>query len=192
MVFSNSNPVILLAEPQDTPRLAAITTRALEASDAIFPHVWGNTAPGAHDAAVLLLFNQLQGDAKATWKIKIDGKIVGYARWFMPVDSEMAGCKAECKQRDYDAERDMLLDLCFVDPEYQRLGIGNILLRWGMEIADKRGGKICLVSTPQARKFYEKGGWVVRKSSEIDLESYGGSRKYGRCWMIREVQDRKY
>ncbi|APA15842.1 hypothetical protein sscle_15g106120 [Sclerotinia sclerotiorum 1980 UF-70] len=67
MVFPNFNPVILLAQPQDTPRLAAITTRAFEASDTIFPLIWGNTAPGVHDAAALMLFKPLQSDTKVTW-----------------------------------------------------------------------------------------------------------------------------
>ncbi|APA15843.1 predicted protein [Sclerotinia sclerotiorum 1980 UF-70] len=93
----------------------------------------------------------------------------------------------ECKQRDYDAERDIMLDLCFVDPEYQKLGIGKMLLQWGIDIADKQSSKICLVSMPQARKFYETGGWVLRENLDIDLGAHGGSGKYGRCWMIIEV-----
>ena len=84
-----------------------------------------------------------------------------------------------------------MLDLCFVDPAYQKRGIGQALIEWGKTTADKEGRKICLVSTPQARKFYEKGGWVERGALDIDFEEYGGKGKYERRWMVREAQERK-
>ncbi|TGO47631.1 hypothetical protein BOTNAR_0514g00050 [Botryotinia narcissicola] len=94
----------------------------------------------------------------------------------------------ECKKRDYNAEKDMLLYLCFVDPAYHKQGIGNMLLQWGLSIADNNGSKICLVSTPQARNFYEKSGWLVKENLEINLEEYGRSEIYRRSWMIREAR----
>ncbi|TGO45202.1 hypothetical protein BCON_0413g00050 [Botryotinia convoluta] len=205
MSSPNSNPILSLAETQDARELAALTTRAFEVSDTVYPIIWGDTEPGVHDTAVMLLFNPMQRETIVTWKVEVDGKIVGYARWSLPKISEVAevdtgekneendesataqhkkkveeGWKTpagmnfdlfmrkvkstvECQKRDYDAERDMsytayrlVLYLCFVDPAYYKQGIGNLLLKWGLSMADKEGRKICLVSTPQARTFYEK------------------------------------
>ncbi|TGO17660.1 hypothetical protein BPAE_0412g00020 [Botrytis paeoniae] len=233
MTSPNSNPVLSLAKTDDAHELAAITTRAFEVSDAIYPIIWGNTEPGVHDTAVMFLFNPMQSETIVTWKVEIYGKIVGYARWSLPKISEVsevdvaekndeddesataqhkkkveeewktpAGMNfdlfmqkvkstVECKKRDYNAERDMLLYLCFVDPAYHKQGIGNLLLQWGLSMADKGGRKICLVSTPQARTFYQKSGWLVKEKLEINLEAYGRSEIYQRSWMIRKARDKE-
>ncbi|KAF7956256.1 hypothetical protein EAE96_005176 [Botrytis aclada] len=233
MSLPNSKPILSLAETQDARKLAAITTRAFEVSDTVYPIVWGDTEPGVHDTAVMLLFNPMQSETIVTWKVEIYGKIVGYARWWLPQTFEVAkvdvgdkdgeddesvkaqhkkkveeGWKTpagmnfdlfmekvkstvECKKRDYNAERDMFLYLCFVDPEYHKQGTGNLLLQWGLNLADKEGRKICLVSTPQARIFYEKNGWVVKENLEINLERYGKSEIYQRSWMIREAREKE-
>lgn len=65
-----------------------------------------------------------------------------------------------------------------------------MLLQWGLKKANTEGRKIFLVSTPQARKFYEKAGWVVKERLDIDLEAYGGKGKYERCWMLREPMEK--
>lgn len=77
------------------------------------------------------------------------------------------------------------LALFFVHPEYQRKGIGSLLLKWGKNKADEAGAKIWLTSTPQAMPVYEKNGWKVRDTYEIDLEKYGGQGNYVRYWMLR-------
>ncbi|TGO18421.1 hypothetical protein BTUL_0010g00910 [Botrytis tulipae] len=229
MSSPHSNPILSLAKTQDARELAAITTRAFEVSDTIYPIIWGDTEPGAHDTAVMLLFNPMQSETIVTWKVEIEGKIVGYARWSLPKTSEVTevdfgekneddesataqhkkkieeGWKTpagmnfdlfmqkvkstvECKKRDYNADKDMLLYLCFVDSAYHKQGIGNMLLQWGLSIADKKGRKICLVSTPQARIFYEKSGWLVKENLEINLETYERNEMYRRNWMIREAR----
>ncbi|KAF5868346.1 uncharacterized protein Bfra_007544 [Botrytis fragariae] len=233
MTSLNSNPILSLAETQDARELAAITTRAFEVSDIVYPIIWGNTEPGVHDTAVMLLFNPMQSETIVTWKVEIDGKIVGYARWSLPKKFEVAevdlgekneednesataqhkkkveeGWKTpagmnfdlfmqkmkstvECKNRDYNSEKDMFLYLCFVDPAYHKQGIGNLLLQWGLSMADKGRRKICLVSTPQARIFYENSGWFVKENLEINLEAYGRNEIYQRSWMIREARDKE-
>ncbi|KAB8298640.1 hypothetical protein EYC80_000819 [Monilinia laxa] len=241
MLSFNSNPTLLLANLQDVPELAAITTRAFEASDSIFPMIWGNTAPGSHDAAAMMLLNPIQTPVNITWKAEVDDKVVGYARWCLPTNSKGKGLEIdknilaesmegisgnemnngsatgqfkqkveggwktphgmnfdlflrkvkgtiECREQDYDAEVDIMLDLCFVDPAYHKRGIGNLLLEWGLAKADKEGRRICLVSTPQARNFYERAGWLERENLGLDLEAHGGKGRYERCWMIRETR----
>lgn len=79
-----SSPILSLAETRDAREFSAITTRAFEESDTIYPIIWGKTNPGAHDTAAMLLFNPMQSETVVTWKVEIDGKIVGYARWSLP------------------------------------------------------------------------------------------------------------
>lgn len=73
-----------------------------------------------------------------------------------------------------------------MDPEYQRLGIGTQLLKWGVKKADELKAKIWITSTPQAVRTYEKNGWKVVERHEVILENYGGHGVYGRAWMLRE------
>lgn len=98
----NSKPILSLAETQDARELAAITTRAFEVSDAIYPIIWGNTEPGVHDAAVMLLYNPMQSATIVTWKVEIEGKIVGYARWSLPKISEVTEVDMGEKNKEDD------------------------------------------------------------------------------------------
>jgi GNAT superfamily N-acetyltransferase len=79
----------------------------------------------------------------------------------------------------------LVLSLFFVHPDYQRQGIGTLLLKWGKEKADKSGAKTWLTSTPQAVPVYQKNGWKVIDLYEICLEKYGGEGHYIRSWMLR-------
>jgi len=89
-------------------------------------------------------------------------------------------------ERDMDTSKDMLLHYFFVHPNYQRRGIGTLLLQWGLSKADESKAKIWLTSTPQAIATYEKNGWGVVECYDVDLESYGGSGIYSRAWMLRQ------
>jgi GNAT superfamily N-acetyltransferase len=71
-------------------------------------------------------------------------------------------------------ERNPALSLCFVHPEYQRKGVGSLLLQSGIERAEEVRAKIWLTSTPQAMPTYQKNGWEVKEIHTIDLEKYGG------------------
>jgi GNAT superfamily N-acetyltransferase len=53
------------------------------------------------------------------------------------------------------------LSLFFVDPEYQRQGIGSLLFQWGLKKEDELGAKIWLTSTPKAASTYERNGWKI-------------------------------
>jgi len=79
-----------------------------------------------------------------------------------------------------------VLDLFFVDPKYQRQGIGSLLLEWGAKKADELKARIWITSTPQAVSTYERNGWKVIERHEIALEKYGGQGVYNRAWMLRE------
>jgi GNAT superfamily N-acetyltransferase len=70
-------------------------------------------------------------------------------------------------------------------PEYQRQGIGSLLLEWGKRRADELQAKVWITSTPQGVKAYEKNGWVVKGRYDIDLGKHGGEGLYSRAWMVR-------
>lgn len=78
------------------------------------------------------------------------------------------------------------LSLLFVHPEYQRQGIGSLLLEWGKKKADETRARIWLSSTPQAVSTYERNGWKVVERYDVMLEKYGGQGVYSRAWMLRE------
>ena len=79
------------------------------------------------------------------------------------------------------------LSLLFVHPEYQRQGIGSLLLDWGLKKADEMKARIWVASTPQAVSTYERNGWRVVERYDVMLEKYGGQGVYSRAWMVREI-----
>lgn len=55
-----------------------------------------------------------------------------------------------------------------VHPSYQRLGIGQRLLDWGIETADRENIVAFLNSRPAGSRLYEKNGWKVVGTTEFD------------------------
>lgn len=55
-----------------------------------------------------------------------------------------------------------------VHPEYQRQGIGQKLLDWGVETADRENVVTWLFSRPAGSKLYEKNGWRTHCVIEVD------------------------
>jgi GNAT superfamily N-acetyltransferase len=80
------------------------------------------------------------------------------------------------------------LSLCFVRPEYQRQGVGSLLLQWGIKKADELEADIWLTSTPQAVRTYQTNGWELREIHALDLGKYGGNGFYNRSWMVRPAK----
>ncbi|TVY40911.1 hypothetical protein LOCC1_G006358 [Lachnellula occidentalis] len=200
---------IILATEQDAPHLAALTTTSFAASDAAYPLIWGSAPAGTHDAVSLAgLFSPVQKADRVTLKaVHANGKLVGLATWNMPSETvstggaglpdiegvemglwnEKALCFRGCYERDVDVLNDMSLSLFFVHPEYQRQGIGSLLLEWGMKKADEMKARIWIASTPQAVSTYERNGWKVVERYDVMLEKYGGRGVYSRAWMLREL-----
>lgn len=57
-----------------------------------------------------------------------------------------------------------------VDPEYQKLRIGNLLMKAMFEYIDKHaceGAYIGLMSTPQCTSFYKKHGFIERPTDGL-------------------------
>jgi len=64
-----------------------------------------------------------------------------------------------------------ILDLhrLIVDPSYQRQGIGQNLLNWGVEVADRENLVSWLFSRPAGSRLYEKNGWKAIQTTEFEI-----------------------
>ena len=67
-------------------------------------------------------------------------------------------------------KRHVYLRRMIVHPEYQKQGIGTMLVKWGMDVADE--GKIVgwLYSRPAGQKLYEREGFKVVDEVEVNGE----------------------
>ncbi|KAH8885816.1 hypothetical protein GQ53DRAFT_845228 [Thozetella sp. PMI_491] len=54
-----------------------------------------------------------------------------------------------------------VLELLAVHPEYQRLGAGTALVKWGTQAADRLGLEAIVEATPVGRRLYEQCGLSV-------------------------------
>ena len=62
-----------------------------------------------------------------------------------------------------------------VSPDYQRKGLGALLIRDGLTIADKHDAKTYIEASPVALQLYLKHGWKLIDDILIDMTPYGGS-----------------
>ncbi|KAH7417660.1 hypothetical protein BKA64DRAFT_702424 [Cadophora sp. MPI-SDFR-AT-0126] len=199
-----TNTTLQLATEDDASTLASITTAAFSTSDAAYPLIWGSAPEGTHDTMCIIgLFSPVQKADRITYKAVDEDTqtVVGFATWSLPKvlpKSEDGGSKKEegglppipgvnvdlwvdkvrgtrvYSARDVDLEKDMDLTFCFVHPQYQRQGIASSLLGVGSREADKRKARFWCTSTPQAVSTYEKNGWKVVETHDVDLGKYGG------------------
>ncbi|EED19601.1 conserved hypothetical protein [Talaromyces stipitatus ATCC 10500] len=64
----------------------------------------------------------------------------------------------------------IVLDLCVVDPAYQRLGIATKLVEWGVSEAKRRGGLECILeASNMGRHVYKKLGFQ-QEGSEFEYQ----------------------
>lgn len=59
-----------------------------------------------------------------------------------------------------------------VSPKFQGRGIGKALLRWGSDVCDREEVFAWVHSSDSAWKMYEKSGFEVVRSLDIDLDQY--------------------
>ncbi|KAF3386842.1 hypothetical protein F1880_000409 [Penicillium rolfsii] len=55
----------------------------------------------------------------------------------------------------------------FTLPEYRKLGIGHLLMQWGLEKADEKGLDIWIEAAPSAVPFYERHGFVQKEVTHL-------------------------
>ncbi|KAI1413464.1 hypothetical protein F5Y13DRAFT_161320 [Hypoxylon sp. FL1857] len=81
-----------------------------------------------------------------------------------------------------------VLELLAVHPDYQRLGAGTALVKWGTRAADEQGLKAVVEGTPVARHLYEQCGLRAEiEEMRFDVgEEFAGRRKPKLIFLVRE------
>lgn len=65
------------------------------------------------------------------------------------------------------------LELLSIKKEYQRKGIGRMLVEWGLERADAEGVECALAATPEGKGLYEKYGFKEVDRNQRFIHSDG-------------------
>ncbi|EME42746.1 hypothetical protein DOTSEDRAFT_133105 [Dothistroma septosporum NZE10] len=82
----------------------------------------------------------------------------------------------------------MELKLLAVLPEHQRLGVGTLLLRRGLETAHEARLPVFVISALQGKGLYEHFGFKHVEVLPLDARDYGGHSE-GRHWsMLRPAR----
>lgn len=63
-------------------------------------------------------------------------------------------------------------------PDYQRRGIGEFLVKYGTDRADRDAVLCCCSASPMGAKLYRRLGWDWIDSFQTDLEAFGGKGSY--------------
>lgn len=75
------------------------------------------------------------------------------------------------------------LHICFTDPEYQRRGIGSMMLKWGCDLADQLFLPAWVEASPEGNFLYRRFGFM-------DVEVNEGGKMQGST-MKREAWEEK-
>lgn len=73
-----------------------------------------------------------------------------------------------------------------VHPTYHRRGLGTMLLRPGLEDADKAGAQTYIEASPSGLPLYLRHGWVQVDELVIDMKPHGGEGVERNPCLMRE------
>jgi len=80
----------------------------------------------------------------------------------------------------------LVLHMLVVDPEYQRRGVGDMLVKWGIEKADKVQLPSFLEASEVGKGLYLKNGFEAVNEEIFDLSKYGRKGIEVNTAMIRQ------
>ncbi|OAL40204.1 hypothetical protein AYO20_00624 [Fonsecaea nubica] len=66
-------------------------------------------------------------------------------------------------------KRHLYLHCLAIHPSYQRQGLGQKLLEWGVEVADRENIVSWLFARPAGIKLYERNGWKAVLTVDVDV-----------------------
>ncbi|KLU91717.1 hypothetical protein MAPG_10234 [Magnaporthiopsis poae ATCC 64411] len=84
------------------------------------------------------------------------------------------------------------LDLMTVDPAYHRRGVGKLLMKYGVDEADRLGVKSVVEATKLGRRLYESFGFETREDVLIpNPPKQAGQKEQFMHWMTRPARDKQ-
>jgi len=98
------------------------------------------------------------------------------------------GRAGEMQRKYIELDKNYFLHALATLPEYERRGLGSLLLKHGMALADADGAKTYLEASPAGFPLYRRLGWTQIDQIVTDLGQYGGSGIRTSVCMIREPQ----
>ncbi|KAF2198015.1 acyl-CoA N-acyltransferase [Delitschia confertaspora ATCC 74209] len=122
--------------------------------------------------------------ACAKWRINLSERSEEVVEKTLPVVDESEG--ANRAERDFmrwlrenrwewmGGRPFYLLHILVTDPKHHRRGAGGMLLRWGIEQADRDGLPSYLEASEDGRPLYERNGFKAIKEGWFDPTDYGG------------------
>ncbi|KAH8808234.1 acyl-CoA N-acyltransferase [Xylogone sp. PMI_703] len=90
------------------------------------------------------------------------------------------------RQKYVDGENMYHIHFLATDPAYQRKGLGTVLLKHGLDLADAEGRKAYIEATEDGRPLYLKLGW--KDLDRLVVDAFGGDRPAVNYIMIRDPQ----
>lgn len=104
-----------------------------------------------------------------------------------PFAQQFFGSMRRQKRSNLGGRAYINLHILAVLPEHRRRGVGEMLLRWGVEEGERRGLGIYLESSPMGKGLYERCGFRVLEWLDFDAREFRGAEPLWHACMLREV-----
>lgn len=204
---------VLPAEDEDMTTLFTIGSRAFADNEPFWDATYPNhKTPEGRAKGGQRFLEAKQGDPHVRYCKAVDesnGEIVGFARWLLykdyipkpapygdhwedPEEAEYVGHLLDefLAVRGAFIEKTggnvVCLDICAIDPDHQRKGIGGKLVAWGTQKADEMGIDAVVESSVFGKGLYEKNGYVFQRDVELPVpEKFAHRPKSRFAWLIR-------
>jgi GNAT superfamily N-acetyltransferase len=82
----------------------------------------------------------------------------------------------ERKNKVFEGKKHALMAILVVKPGWQRKGVGQKILEWGLAECDKQGLGVWIDASPVGKGLYEKCGWKQVDTLVMELSKWGGEK----------------
>lgn len=203
---------VLPATEADLPRNAIIEAQAY-AGSRLSPYLFPGPHTGDSSAGIQRLAEPLRNDPACRCAKVIDTdlpedeQMIAFSYWYFweappkhdsPSSDRGPGSNPEaCEAFFGGMDRIRLemmgdkaytyLKLLHTDPKHQKRGAGAMLVKWGLEEADRLSLPAYLESSPAGRALYEKHGFQEVTTLDLDFSKWNGPSDISVPIMLRPV-----
>lgn len=96
--------------------------------------------------------------------------------------------QAQCHRELMRGRPHMYLGILVVDSKHQRRGVGQAVMKWGLDMADELGLPAYLESSGMGKGLYEKWGFVVERIMPFDAREIGHENQATHYCMVRPAR----